>query len=770
MGLRNSIAILFVVLSCLAGALIPPATAASATTAATNKKTAKKKPAAKKRKKTVSPRVRRVKRAFVASAELKPMAMQLIENRSPAAYAGVTRWAASHQGEAGALAWLVIGYARILDRQFELAVSALKKARLQAGELVDYVDFFLATSYDGLQRPDQVADTLRSFEHRYPQSLYLRDAVVLHAKALVALGETPQAVALLEAHRSPTRASVELALGRAYEAAAQPARAADTLRRLYVTMPASQEAQDAEFELQSLFLKAGLPPLTYVERKTRARLLAQAGRYSQAAEDYRELLKQAPAQEAPQVNVWLAWVLWKSRREREANEILEKIPDSADEPGAQRLYLLLEMKRPDADDVEKLLAKLRSMTPQSPWFAEGLLAAANMYLLKREAARAASLYYELQQRFPTGNYAAYAHWKSAWLNFRQGKRDEAKNFFEKQVEIYPASLEVMPALYWRARLAEEEGDKPKARAFYHKLADRFRQYYYADLARERLRALSNPGTIIPQPLLERIPPPSASSSDAWGQTEVPADNLRAQKSLLLENGALYDLALRELEAAASDGGAGWALVRMAQLHRANGRNDRALQTLKRAVPRYFALDLEHLPRVLWEELFPRPYWDDVKRFSKENKLDPFLVAALVRQESEFNPAAISRANAIGLMQLLPNTGKKMARQVKLRGYSTLALTTPRTNLQLGTRYFSQMIEKFDGTLEYALAAYNAGPHRVEDWLSNGPYRDLPEFVESIPFTETREYVQAVVRNANIYRRLYGSPEVPPSWAAIGTKE
>ncbi|HEV8523848.1 MAG TPA: transglycosylase SLT domain-containing protein [Terriglobales bacterium] len=696
------------------------------------------------------------------------MAMQLIENRSPAAYAGVTRWAASHQGEAGALAWLVIGYARILDRQFDPAIEALKRSRPQAGELADYVDFFLATCHDGLEKPEQVAATLRNFETSYPQSLYLRDAVVLHAKALVALGQAQQSIGLLEAHRLPTRANVELALGRAYEAAGQPARAADTLRHLYVTMPASQEAQDAEFELQSLFLRAGLPPLTYEERKTRASRLVQAGRHSQAAEEYRELLKQAPAEEADQVRVWLAWTLWKSAREREAEDILKKMPDRGDEPGAQRLYILLELERPDEDEVEKLLTKLRATTPQSPWFQEGLLAAANTYVLKRDAARAAALFYELQQRFPKSRYAAYAHWKAAWLTFRQGKRDDAANLFEKQIEIYPASAEVMPALYWRARLAEEDGNKPKARAYYHKLGDRFRQYYYADLARERLGALANPGTAAPEPLLERIP--QLQGPNALEQTEVPDDNLRAQKSLLLENGALYELALRELEAAASDGGVGWALARMAQLHRANGRNDRALQTLKRAIPGYFALDLGHLPRVLWEELFPRPYWDDVKRFSLENKLDPFLVAALVRQESEFNPVAISRANAIGLMQLLPTTGKRMARQVKLRGYSTLALTAPRTNLQLGTRYFRQLIEKFDGTLEYALAAYNAGPDRVDDWLSNGPYRDLPEFVESIPYTETREYVQAVVRNANIYRRLYGSPEVTSSWAAIGRKK
>ena len=163
-----------------------------------------------------------------------------------------------------------------------------------------------------------------------------------------------------------------------------------------------------------------------------------------------------------------------------------------------------------------------------------------------------------------------------------------------------------------------------------------------------------------------------------------------------------------------------------------------------------------MPRSYWEALFPKPYWTDLRRFSSQNSLDPYLVASLIRQESEFNPGAVSNKNAAGLMQLLPSTGKKVAKQVKLRRFNTGQLLTPTINLQLGTRYFRSMVDKF-GSFEYALAAYNAGTDRVQDWLSQGKYRDPQEFVESIPFTETREYVQAILRNSNVYRQLYGTP-------------
>jgi soluble lytic murein transglycosylase len=454
--------------------------------------------------------------------------------------------------------------------------------------------------------------------------------------------------------------------------------------------------------------------------------------------------------------VALAAALWHGGRSREAREILQAMAATADDIGAQRGYLLLEIARPDEPRVEEQLAALRASTPTSKWFAEALLSAANMYLLKPDPARAASLYLELQQRFPTGKYAAYAHWKAAWLNFRQGKKDDAKALLETQVEQYPASNEVVPSLYWRARLAENEHDYGRARAWYLKIVNRFRQYYYGDLARERLKTIPADPATAADPRLEKIPPAPPVKTLAE-LTEIPPDNLRAQKSLLLENGALYDLAVRELQNAAADGDSPWAAAQIAHVYQDEGRYDRALQTLKRALPGYFGMDLDELPRPYWEGLFPRAYWDELKRYAEGNQLDPYLVAALVRQESEFNAGAVSRANAIGLMQLLPGTGRRMARELSLRGYSVGMLTSPATNLQLGTRYFHQLLDKFGGNVEYALAAYNAGADRVEDWRASGEFRDNQEFVESIPFTETREYVQAIMRNTGVYRRLYGTP-------------
>jgi soluble lytic murein transglycosylase len=430
----------------------------------------------------------------------------------------------------------------------------------------------------------------------------------------------------------------------------------------------------------------------------------------------------------------------------------------------QRLYYLGEIARGSADEEGFLryLSELRQTAPTSLWLQQALLSAGNFYLLKPDYDKAIDAYRELQQRFPNAGRASYAHWKVAWLSLRQGRTAEAKSGFEQQIGLYPTSAEVPAALYWRARLAEEDKDTTMARAYYQKLSERFRNFYYGELARQRLHEIKSdgdPAGDLPHyALLDRVPAINAGTNITT--SDPPTDNLRYQKAHVLENGGLLDFAVQELKAAAAEeqgnDPGNWLAPETAKLYQDSGRYDGAIQVFKRAVPNYFAVDLPTLPRPYWEALFPKPYWPELKKFSSQNALDPYLVASLIRQESEFNPGAVSRANALGLMQLLPKVGSAVAKQEKLRNFSSSQLFTPEVNLQLGTRYFREMVDKF-GAFEYALAAYNAGTNRVDDWLGQGKYRDPQEFVESIPFTETREYVQAILRNANVYRQLYGAP-------------
>ena len=684
------------------------------------------------------------------------MAQQLLQDRSLPAYAGVLAYAHAHtKDDAGALAWLVLGYAHVLDKDYAKAIDPLNRAKIHAGDLGDYVAYYLGTAYMETGHIAEALANLADFANAHPDSLLVRDAQVSYADALLLENQAAEAVTLLEHIRVPIRSDVEFALGRAYAASGQTAKAAETLENIYYTIPGSTEADAAYAELRKL---PSAPPPSIAQLKTRAEGLISRKRYADAADEYRTLANQSSAEDRPKFELDYADALHRSGKNRDAKQVLSGLGPVTGELNAQRLYLLGQVAwaANDNDTFYRTVDELRQADPASPWLEQALLSSANLHLVHHEYDQALDAFREAQERFPNGPRASYVHWKAAWLTLRQGRNEDAKKAFEEQIALYPSGGETPAALYWRARLAEEDNQFNMARAFYQKLSDRYRNFYYAELGRQRLQHLP-PVTDPPADyaLLDRVPP--LDSTGKVTESEAPADELYVQKAELLGNGGLVDFAVRELQAAAAIDGGSWATAETAQLYVETGHYDRAIEYMKHSSPNYFALDIPDLPRKYWEALFPKPYWSDLKRTSEANGLDPYLVASLIRQESEFNPNAVSRANAVGLMQLLPKTGKLVAKEEKLKRYNASQLYTPAVNMQLGTRYFKGMVDKFGGSFEYALAAYNAGSDRVDEWLAQGKYRDPQEFVESIPFTETREYVQAIMRNASVYKQLYGTP-------------
>ena len=697
-------------------------------------------------------RVIRLKKAFVASAELKPMARQLVDSPTTAAFTAVEGFARRHpDSDAGSLAWLALGYAHLRQKEFPQAIAALEKARPHAGELFDYVLYFEASAQANLGNQPKVAELIKTLNSSADESIFANaEAVELYATALDTQGHPDDAAHYLEGHRVPARAAVELALGKAYLHSSR-AEGADVLRHLYYTMPLSEQAETA-----ATVLAAQGYPLdgNYAEEKLRGDLLAKSNHWAEAIKSYRRAESLAVGTQLGDVRIALADVL----RHTNAGESRRLLRDTVatGEANAERLYLIGELARNDSDDsaVVANLEVMRLSCTASPWFEQALISAANMALLEKNYDRAIALFNEAAQRFRQSQRASYSHWKAAWILYRQGRTSDARRAFEEQVELYPDRPEVTAALYWRARLAEVDGDIGMARAWYAKLSERYSSFYYAVLARERLIALSStPAPVHTQDdILAHIPARKPTPPEAQ-QTEPPPNRLRAEKARLLSNAGLYEFAIRELQSEGAGQGPNWMTLMIARIH-ADDADHKGIQYLKKVVNGYYSYDSPGLPRAYWELLFPRPYWSDLVADAQANQLDPYLVASLIRQESEFNPYVVSHANAYGLMQLLPKVGKQEAHAAHLSGYTTQSLLTPRTNLLLGTHYFRKMVNAYNGQVEYALAAYNAGSNRVDEWLADGHFRDVPEFVESIPFTETREYVQAILRNAQVYQRLY----------------
>jgi soluble lytic murein transglycosylase len=229
--------------------------------------------------------------------------------------------------------------------------------------------------------------------------------------------------------------------------------------------------------------------------------------------------------------------------------------------------------------------------------------------------------------------------------------------------------------------------------------------------------------------------------------------VRIERARLLRTAGLDNLADSELRFGARSGEQATLLAM--ELAGAAGAPHQALHIMKAMTPDYLGLPLDGASRRFWEMLFPLPYRGELFQDAQAQGLDPYLVAGLIRQESEFDPAARSHAAALGLMQVRPGTGRQYSRQAGIPRFTSLVLFEPGANLKIGVAILRSMLDKNGGQAEPTLAAYDAGPERAAEWLGWNTYREPAEFVESVPFTETRDYIQAVLRNADLYRRLYG---------------
>jgi soluble lytic murein transglycosylase len=215
-----------------------------------------------------------------------------------------------------------------------------------------------------------------------------------------------------------------------------------------------------------------------------------------------------------------------------------------------------------------------------------------------------------------------------------------------------------------------------------------------------------------------------------------------------------DWALEELNVAASAAPASPRVnLAIARIYRARNDNVQALNILKRSYPDYSQMKPEEMRKEEWDVFYPLAYWDIISQSARARSLDPYQVAGLIRQESVFNPRAVSSARAYGLMQLVVPTGIVTAKKYGIdRAVTVDSLFEPRLNIQLGTAFLKEQIDKY-GRIEYVAAAYNAGPGRVVQWRASLPL-ELDEWAEAVPFRETRLYIQGVVRNTLQYKRLY----------------
>ena len=369
--------------------------------------------------------------------------------------------------------------------------------------------------------------------------------------------------------------------------------------------------------------------------------------------------------------------------------------------------------------------------------AEALRQLAADYLAEERLDEALAALRQLATAAPADSFAARPLWDRGWRRFENGDPRGAIALWSELATLYPKSSFARSARYWSARAHERTGAADGASAIYRELAAADTADFYARQAAARLAG----GAAVSAAA-------AAAQRDLW-----PEDVALARAGRLSELG-LDALAATELDAVGerAEAPARHALEALVAARRGDRRS--SLRLLKRAFPALGTAHQATVPEAALALYYPLDFQAAIAAAAERERLPVALVFGMVHQESGFDATARSRSGARGLMQLMPGTGREVARRLGLP-YSTARLVDPDYSVRLGTTYFRQMLRQFDGNVELALAGYNGGPGRISRlWRASGPEPELDRFLEGLDLEESRNYVKRILVLAESYRSLY----------------
>jgi soluble lytic murein transglycosylase len=620
------------------------------------------------------------------------------------------------------------------------------------GVLGDYTRWVLA---DALARRADFAAAraaVLGIAEGYPESRLAPASLIRAATLAARMGDDAAEQAslkrLLEAYPDASEVPEALyLLGMSGEARGRGEAAAHAYRELQITAPASGWAAGASDRLAAL--AAGgvrVPQLSLAQRVDRVERLLRGGVPKGAADEAERIVDESrDASLALRALKVIAEASQRLGRYDIAARTLELAIDRA--PADRKPGLRLEQARLLLRDNQKdralaVLSGVEASGAEAEAAEAGWLKARAIDEPGRESA-ALSAYRAVATRFPNREVGGGAQWRAGWLEYLRGDRRAAERAWTRLLDLPGGRAYRLGALYWTGRLHERHAQKAKAEGAYARILRESPRSYYGMLAARRVATS-----------IETVGEPSIRLP-ADPQEILTADPGFARVDLLRRLG-LTEFALLELDDVVQRSvGDPVRLYAMSSAYVKDERYHLALRIVRRHLGALTTTGHPAVPRAFWEMVYPFGWRSEVSEAAERAGLDPFFVAAVVREESSYYPRAVSRAGARGLMQLMPATAQPMAENRGLAFRNGSLLDEPGANLQLGTSFLSGLVREF-GDPRVALAAYNAGPKRARQWWKERRTDDVEAWVEQIPYDETRQYVKKVMFSWEEYRRIYGS--------------
>lgn len=636
--------------------------------------------------------------------------------------------------------------------------------------LEDYAALGLAQTSVATGNVEGVLSILDGVLERYPESP-VREKIDRARLGIACVDETSQTCAdYLEKIRAG-RVSSGFEPELLYVSAKRREKAGETLeaykeyQKIYFGHPISIVAEKADAAMRTVEkandgagAKIKLPPAGFNLKMERIEKLESARKFNLAAAELASLLKEAPKHEISRTLYKLGMSLKKDRDREGAKKSFEKLlgKGGGGPYGGMAAYHLASIEwNEDLDkQAENRVIKALKGNPGKDVVKLSHLLLGKIYEAQRNLKSARSQYMKALEMASPGAESVDLEWRVCWTEYQMGNMKEAGRRFMEAHKRTPEGERDGAFLYWAARSFEKAGAKNEADKARNRLVEAFPETYYGALALD--------GPYAPKTV------PAGFTPTADAPVGKPSLDERGARMLDRHN-ALNDIGDTEgarLEAVGLAGliGDGHdALVWLSALYRQANDISSSIKAAWRAMDKLPKGSKKDYADPAWRALYPAVYWDAVSRESAKSGLSPFITLSLIRQESMFDKLAVSSADARGLMQLLPSTGKMTHESLSKGGsgparFDENSLFEPDTNIRLGAAHFATLSVKYGGNLVRSIAAYNAGAMAVDKWMGRFGELEDDEFVERIPYSETRGYVKKVLRNAALYRRIYGDGE------------
>jgi soluble lytic murein transglycosylase len=633
----------------------------------------------------------------------------------------------------------ILGMSSYRLEKWDEASEALAKSAEGFPLLADYALYYRADALFRIGRYDEAEQSLTKLKMDYPSSPLFRKTSWLLADTLFLKNDYSNALVAyqkyIETYPSGTKsvkASYQAALCR--EALGEGNEAMRQLRTIWLKYPASPLASLAETGLQRLKTEnVAVPPYTVEELFSRGEILYSLGKYAKALELFTSLSQNTlPEDLMNRLELKIGQAQFKSRHYSDAAQTLAKPATSKDTKIACEAcyWLARSLSRSGREQqAVDLFIKTADVFSQSSLADNALFHAAMIQKYNGNIDEAIAKLDKLVDGYPSSELAPKALWETAWIRYLAKDYKGAAESLNA-LQNNPSYRE--KALYWLGRSEQASGDRKRATAAFAKLLDEYPYGFYS------LRYLNLPGA-----KYRRLP---STAGDIVNSLPIPAgyDRVKTLIALGLTEEAGMELASYKKPSFKN------RLREIARLYW-EIKDYRSAMGLFRKADENNALT--------WNYIYPLGFSEQVSRYSRDLNVPECLAYSIIRSESSFSPSVRSRVGAVGLMQLMPATAKYLYKNKSAKIDSSL-LTHPDLNINLGMKHIKYLISRFDGNLIMAIAAYNSGASPVDRWLRNFPDLREDEFIENIPYPETREYVKKVLTSMVIYKSLYGLDEDP----------